>query len=115
MFILVRSTNILVPFISGNADLFRHGYFDAFYVFNEEHWSGNGAVAGLSVTFVNVSEIRRAFPAGFNSVLTEAKWGYCQMIRFFWKSVFELPQIALVSKSPNLQISKSLRLDGTRV
>jgi hypothetical protein len=108
---LVRSTKILTPFLKGSPELFSGGFFDTFYVFNEENRTGTEKVGGITVTFVDVSYIWQTFPSGFDPIHTEGKWtvknvkwGYCQMIRFFWKSLFEIPEIE--------KVSQYMRLDG---
>jgi hypothetical protein len=68
-------------------------------------------VDDVEVIFVDVSELWRDFPAGFDPNGTEdkwivqnVKWGYCQMILFFWRSLFQIPEIG--------RISQYMRLDG---
>jgi hypothetical protein len=108
---LVRATSILTPFIQGSRSLFDQNFFDVFFCFNEEHRDSREIVAGVLVQFVDVSSVWQHFPDGFDSVKTPnfyvvkgVKWGYQQMIRFFWRSMFLLPQMA--------NVSAYMRLDG---
>jgi hypothetical protein len=111
LFLLVRDVSILDPLIAGSRDFFTAGFFDRVFVFNEENRSGAGAVAGVAVEFVDVRPLWSAYPPGFDPNATEShwvvrdvKWGYHQMIRFFWHTVFTLPAVA--------NVTAYMRLDG---
>jgi hypothetical protein len=111
LFLLVRNVSILGPLIRGSPGLFARAHFDEVLVFNEEGLSGRGAAEGVAVRFVDVAGLWAAYPPGFDParaqsrwVIRGRKWGYHQMIRFFWRSVFLLPETQ--------GVARFMRLDG---
>jgi hypothetical protein len=111
LFLLVRETAILTPLIQGSRAFFTAGYFDQVFCFNEEGKTGHIAVEGIDILFVDVKWLWDSYPVGFDPVTTsnfwivkDRKWGYQHMIRFFWRSVFLLPETA--------NVAAYMRLDG---
>jgi hypothetical protein len=111
LFLLVRQTSILDPLISESQEFFDKRYFDEVFIFNEENLSGPGIVSDLPVRYVDIKWLWSTYPPQFDPVAIEShwvvkdiKWGYHNMIRFFWRSLFLLPEIA--------NVTAYMRLDG---
>jgi hypothetical protein len=111
LFLLVRETSILSPLVQGSADFFAKRCFDEIFVFNEEGINGRRTVENYIMRFVDVSWLWSSYPPGFDPnatssswVVKNVKWGYQHMIRFFWRSVFLLPEIE--------NVTAYMRLDG---
>jgi hypothetical protein len=111
LFLLVRETSILIPLIQGSREFFSARYFDQVFCFNEEGKTGHVAVENVTILFVDVKWLWESYPVDFDPVNTSnfwivkgRKWGYQHMIRFFWRSVFMLPETA--------NVSAYMRLDG---
>jgi hypothetical protein len=111
LFLLVRDISIIQALVEGSRDFFASHYFDSIFIFNEENRSGPGEIEGLSVHYVDVHPLWSTYPPGFDPnatvshwIVRHRKWSYHQMIRFFWKTVFTLPEIS--------NVTAYMRLDG---
>jgi hypothetical protein len=111
LFLLVRNISILGRVIAGSPELFSPSVFDEIFIFNEENLTGPGFTGDIAVRYVDVSWLWSSYPRGFdaegtpsNWIIRKRKWGYHHMIRFFWRSVFLLPEIK--------NVSHYMRIDG---
>lgn len=93
----------LVPsFLRKNAGFLSRRFYDVLIVFNTEGRNGPAAILGFECYFIDVSNFFRVLPCQTGDLnklrkVTSFPVGYVQMIRFFFKAVFLLPELKNIS------------------
>jgi hypothetical protein len=117
--LLVRNASHVPQFIRNSRSVFTPGHFDVFYVFQEDNLSGSAVVENVTVHYVDVSDMWRTFPPGFDpgkhsstwtvSKARDVTWGYHHMCRFFSLLLFDMPVMRDIRYYMRLDLDSCLR------
>jgi hypothetical protein len=122
LFVLARAMDQVRWFIRNSRSLFDGGYFDDVFIFNEESYNGPSRIENVMVRLIDVKQLWGNFPSGFNPRehrttwrvvhSRDPDWGYQHMCRFFWMSLFDLPELANVRFYMRLDLDSCLGPTG---